>query len=346
MRILVTGHHGYIGSVVGPMLHDAGHEVVGLDAFYYRGCDFGEVEFPFEERQGDVRDVTADDLEGFDAVVHLAALSNDPLGDLSADLTYDINLHGTLHLAERAKEAGVERFVFASSCSMYGAASGDDLLDESAPLRPLTPYAESKVAAEAGLSKLADDSFSPVHLRNATAYGASPRLRLDVVLNNLAGWAFTTGKIKILSDGTAWRPIVHIRDIGRAALGALAAPRDAMHDVAFNVGATKENYRVRELAELVHEQLPECEVEIAGGSYADPRSYRVDFRRYEQLLADHLPAWTARAGAEELVSSYRANGLSLDEFNGYRYTRLKQIRRLLDEGSLDDGLRWRSAARR
>jgi nucleoside-diphosphate-sugar epimerase len=346
MRVLVTGHHGYIGSVVGPMLYEAGHEVVGLDAFYYRGCDFGESEFPFEERQADVRDVTTDDLDGFDAIVHLAALSNDPLGDLSSDWTYDVNLHGTLHLAARAKEAGVERFVFASSCSMYGAASGDDLLDETAPLRPLTPYAESKVAAEVGLSKLADDRFSPIHLRNATAYGASPRLRLDVVLNNLAGWAFTTGKIKILSDGTAWRPIVHIRDIGRAALGALEAPRETVHDVAVNVGATAENYRVRELAGLVHEQLPECEVQIAGGSYADPRSYRVDFGRYESLLPDYRPVWTARSGAEELVAAYRENGLSSEEFDGYRYTRLKQIRRLLDEGLLDAGLRWRSAARR
>ena len=187
MRVLVTGHHGYIGSIVGPMLHEAGHDVVGLDTFFYRDCDFGEVEFPFEERQADIRDVTAAELEGFDAVVHLAALSNDPLGDLDEDLTYDINLRGTLHLAEAAKEAGVERFVFASSCSMYGAASGDDLLDERAPLRPLTPYAESKVQAEAGLSRLADDTFSPVSLRNATAYGVSARLRLDVVLNNLAG---------------------------------------------------------------------------------------------------------------------------------------------------------------
>jgi nucleoside-diphosphate-sugar epimerase len=346
MRVLLTGHHGYIGSVVGPMLHEAGHEVVGLDAFYYSGCDFGESEFPFEERQGDVRDVSADDLDGFQAVVHLAALSNDPLGDLSTDWTYDVNLRGTLHLAERAKEVGVERFVFASSCSMYGAASGDDLLDEYAPLRPLTPYAESKVAAEAGLSKLADDGFSPVHLRNATAYGVSPRLRLDVVLNNLAGWAFTTGRIKLLSDGTAWRPIVHVHDIGRAVLGALAAPREKVHDVAVNVGATSENYRVRELADLVHEQLPDCEVEIAGESYADPRSYRVDFARYESLLPGFEPEWTARAGAEELVRSYRENALTLEGFEGYRYTRLKQIRRLLDEGLLDDGLRWRPASRR
>jgi nucleoside-diphosphate-sugar epimerase len=340
MRVLVTGHHGYIGSIVAPMLHDAGNEVVGLDTFFYQGCDFGEVDFPFEERRADIRDVTVADLEGFDAVVHLAALSNDPLGDLDQDLTYDINLHGTLHLAERAKEAGVERFVFASSCSMYGAASGDDLLDEGAPLRPLTPYAESKVRAEAGLSRLADDTFSPVSLRNATAYGVSPRLRLDVVLNNLAGWAFTTGSIRLLSDGSAWRPIVHVGDIGRATLGALEAPRELVHDVAFNVGARAENYRVRELAEFVHEELPDCAVEIAGASYADPRSYRVDFSRFETLLPEHLPTWTARAGAGELVGAYREIGLSPEEFEGYRYTRLKQIRRLLDDGRLDSRLRW------
>jgi nucleoside-diphosphate-sugar epimerase len=344
--VLVTGHHGYIGSIVGPMLHEAGQDVVGLDTFFYRDCDFGEVEFPFEERQADIRDVTAAELDGFDAVVHLAALSNDPLGDLDEDLTYDINLRGTLHLAECAKEAGVERFVFASSCSMYGAASGDDLLDERAPLRPLTPYAESKVKAEAGLSRLADDTFSPVSLRNATAYGVSARLRLDVVLNNLAGWAFTTGKIRLLSDGSAWRPIVHVSDIGRAAIGALGAPRDAVHDVAFNVGSDAENYRIRELAELVHSELPECELEIANASYADPRSYRVDFRRFAGLLPEHTPVFTARAGAEELVRDYGRNGLSQEEFEGHRYTRLKQIRRLLDEGLLDCDLRWRRAARR
>jgi nucleoside-diphosphate-sugar epimerase len=327
------------------MLHDRGHEVVGLDTYYYRGCDFGAWEFPFEERQGDIRDVSVDYLDGFEAVVHFAALSNDPLGDLDPDLTHDVNLRGTLHLAEAAKKAGVERFVFASSCSMYGAATGDDLLDENAPLRPLTPYAESKVAAEAGLTRLADDAFSPVHLRNATAYGASPRLRLDIVLNNLAAWAFTTGKIKLLSDGTAWRPIVHVSDIGRATLGALDAPRDLVHNVAFNVGADAENYRVRDLAELIHEELPECDVEIAGTSYSDPRSYRVDFGRFAQLLPDFRPAWTARAGAGELVSAYRETGLSFDEFEGHRYTRLKQIRRLLDEGLLDSGLRWRRSPR-
>jgi nucleoside-diphosphate-sugar epimerase len=345
LRVLVTGHHGYVGSIVTPMVAAAGHDVVGLDTFFYEGCDLGADERPFEERRGDIRDVTADELEGFDAVVHLAALSNDPLGDLDPELTYDINLRGTLNVAEEAKRAGVERFLFASSCSMYGAASGDDLLDESALLRPLTPYAESKVEAEKGLSRLADDTFSPVHLRNATAYGASPRLRVDIVLNNLAGWAFTTGKIKILSDGMAWRPIVHVRDIGRSVLGALAAPREQVHDVAVNVGASSENYRIRELAQLVHDELPESEVEIAGGSYADPRSYRVDFSLYERLLSGFESEWTAAAGANELVEAYRANDLDYDGFDGYRYTRLKQIRRLLDEGRLDDSLRWQTSRR-
>jgi nucleoside-diphosphate-sugar epimerase len=343
MRVLVTGHHGYIGSVVTPMLHDAGHEVVGMDTFFYEGCDFGPDEQKFEERRRDIRDVTAAELEGFDAVVHLAALSNDPLGDLDKELTYDINLRGTLHLAAQAKTAGVERFVFASSCSMYGAAAGDELVDESAPLRPLTAYAESKVKAEEGLSRLADADFSPVSLRNATAYGASPRLRVDIVLNNLSGWAFTTGRIRLLSDGRAWRPIVHIADIGRAVIGTLAAPREAVHDVAFNVGAQSENYRIRDLAEMVHEQLPDAVLDIAAKSYADPRSYRVGFGRFDELLPEHQPVWTARMGAKELVDGYRANGLTPELFEGYRYTRLKQINRLLEDGLVDESLRWRSS---
>ena len=346
MRSLVTGHHGYIGSVVSPLLYEAGHEVVGLDAFLYRGCDLGpEGSFPFEEREGDVRDVRAADVEGFEAVVHLAALSNDPLGNLDPRLTSSVNLDGTLSLARAAREAGVERFVLASTCSMYGAAEEDDLLDEEAPLRPLTPYAESKARAEEGLTELAGGSFSPVYLRSATAYGASPRLRLDVVLNNLVGWAFTTGAIRLLSDGSSWRPIVHVRDIGRAILAVLEAPRERVHGRAFNVGATAENYRVRELAELVHEQLPECAVEVARASYSDPRSYRVDFGRFERAFPGHAPERTAREGVAELIGAYRRAGLTFDEFDGDRYTRLRRVRRLLDEGALDAELRRAGASR-
>jgi nucleoside-diphosphate-sugar epimerase len=345
VRVLVTGHHGYIGSVAAPLLREAGHEVVGLDAFLYRGCDFKPSPPDFEEREGDVRDVTPDELRGFEAIVHLAALSNDPLGDLNPEWTYDVNLRGTVRLAEAAKRAGVERFVFASSCSMYGAAEGDAPLDEDAPLRPLTPYAESKVRAEQELSRLADDAFSPVYLRNATAFGVSSRLRLDVVLNNLVGWAFVTGAIRLLSDGSAWRPIVHVEDIGRAILGALAAPREAVHDVAYNVGSDAENYRIRELAEIVHEELPECSVEVAGQSYSDPRSYRVDFGRFESTFSAHRPQWDARSGAAELVAAYREVGLTAEEFDGPRYTRLKHLRRLLDAGLLDDDLRRREDVR-
>jgi nucleoside-diphosphate-sugar epimerase len=339
MRVLVTGHHGYIGSIVAPNLADAGHDVVGLDAFLYEGCDFGPDIGGFMERRGDVRDITAADVAGFDAVVHLAALSNDPLGDLNARWTYDINLAGTLNLARAAKNAGVGRFVFSSSCSMYGASGGDDPVDEDAPLRPLTPYAESKARAEEGLSRLADSGFSPVSLRNATAYGASPRLRLDVVLNNLVAWAFTTGRVRLLSDGAAWRPIVHVRDIARATIAALAAPRELVHDRAYNVGATGENYRIRELADLVHDELPDCEVEFAADGSADSRSYRVDFGRFEHAFPGHAARWTARDGIRELVEGYRDAGLTGDEFAGARYTRLSRVRELLDAGRLDDDLR-------
>ncbi|MGH7349472.1 MAG: NAD-dependent epimerase/dehydratase family protein, partial [Candidatus Rokuibacteriota bacterium] len=277
MRVLVTGHNGYIGSVMVPILQAAGHEVVGLDSFFFEDCSLLQEDHRVPALRKDLRDVRPWDLDGFGAVAHLAALCNDPLGDLHPEWTYDINHKASVQLASMARAAGVARFLHASSCSMYGAAGGDDLLSEEAPLRPLTPYAISKVRTEEDVSKLADRSFSPVFMRNATAYGLSPRLRADVVLNNLVCWAHTTGRIRIMSDGTPWRPIVHVQDIARAFAAALSAPREAIHNQAFNVGANGENYQVRELAEIVRDTVPGCAVEYADGAGPDPRSYRVNF---------------------------------------------------------------------
>lgn len=339
MRVLVTGHHGYIGSVLTPLVAEAGHEVTGLDAYLYRGCDLGPPLDWAPALDRDVRDVMVEELAGFDAVVHLAALSNDPIGDLNPALTYDINLDGSVDLARRAKEAGVSRFVFASSCSMYGAASGDDLVGEDAPLRPLTAYAESKVRAEEALFELGDADFAPISMRNATAYGVSPRLRLDIVLNNLVGWAHTTGAINLQSDGTAWRPLVHIRDIAAAAIALLEAPLKVIGGQAFNIGTAEQNYRIRDLAEVVREVMPDCEVTFAEGAGTDPRSYRVDFGKLERTFPELELRWTARHGAVELVDAYREAGLTRAQFEGDRFVRLRRLRRLLDAGHLDDDLR-------
>ena len=340
MRVLVTGHHGYVGSIVAPLLREAGHDVVGLDTYYYRGCDLGSAEEFQPALSMDVRDVGAEELEGFDAVVHLAALSNDPLGDLNPGWTYSINCDGAISLARAAREAGVRRFVFASSCSMYGAAVGDAALDEDATLRPLTPYAESKVSAEAAIRELAERDFSPISMRNATVYGASPRLRLDIVLNNLIAWAHTTGAIRLQSDGSSWRPLIHVRDLARATLAVLDAPDDLVRGKALNIGSAEQNYRIRRLAEVVRERLPECEITFAEGASPDPRSYRVDFSRFEAAFPDFRFEWTAERGADELVRAYEAAGLTFEQFQGHRFIRLGQLTRLLDQGSLDDGLRW------
>lgn len=340
MRVLITGHHGYIGSVLAPLLREAGHDVVGLDTFYYRGCDFSDIGEFEPALQLDVRDVAPSTLAGFDAIVHLAALSNDPLGDLNSSWTYAINRDGTVALARAAKEAGVRRFIFASSCSMYGAADGDTPLDEQAPLRPLTPYAESKVAAEQALWDLAGDGFSPVAMRNATVYGVSPRLRLDVVLNNLVAWAHTTGAIRLQSDGTSWRPLVHVRDVAAATATLLAAPDAMVRGEAFNIGSAAQNYRIRELAEIVHDRLPACEVVFAEEASPDPRSYRVDFSKFESTFPECGFEWSAERGTDELVRAYEALGLTLDQFQGHRYTRLGQLRRLLEAHALDDELCW------
>jgi nucleoside-diphosphate-sugar epimerase len=341
MRVLVTGHHGYIGAVLAPMLADAGHEVVGLDTFYYRDCDFGRDSWqPAALLSADVRDADAGWLDGVEAVVHLAALSNDPVGDLNAGLTHEINGAASVQLAAAAKRAGVERYVFASSCSMYGASDTDDLVNEDAPLRPLTAYAESKVEAEAKILALEDESFAPVSMRNATAYGVSPRLRLDIVLNNLVAWAHTTGAIRLQSDGSAWRPLVHIRDIATATLTLLDSPADAIRGRAFNIGTDEQNYTIRQLAEVVQERLPECEIEYAEGASPDTRSYRVDFSRFHDAFPDCTFEWTAARGADELATAYASVGLTADELSGQRYLRLGRIKRLLADGALSDELRW------
>jgi nucleoside-diphosphate-sugar epimerase len=340
MRVLVTGHNGYIGSVMMPFLRSAAFDVVGLDTYFFEECTLGTDRSEFPAMRKDLRDVTARDLEGFDAVVHLGALSNDPLGDLKPEWTFDINHVGSLRLAKLAKEAGIGRFLFSSSCSMYGSNSSDDLLTEEAPLKPLTPYAESKVRLEAGLRELADTRFSPVYLRNATVYGFAPRLRIDLVLNNLVGWAVTTGKVRILSDGTPWRPLVHVEDLCRTFAAVLKAPRDLVHDRAFNVGVSRENYQVRGLAEIVHEVVPNCEVEFAGQNNPDPRNYRVDFSTLARSFPDLRFQWDARRGAEQLYRAYSENGLTLEQFQGRKYIRLNQLKHLLADGRLNTTLRW------
>jgi nucleoside-diphosphate-sugar epimerase len=344
MKILLTGHHGYIGSVCAPVLAAAGHEVVGLDTHFYRGCDLPSASAPaIPEITADVRDVRPEQLEGFDAVAHFAALSNDPIGDFSPELTREINFEATVSLARAAREAGVRRFLFSSSCSMYGA-STDEAVDESAPLRPLSAYAESKVRSEEALAELAGPEFATVSMRNATAYGVSPRLRVDLVLNNLVGWAHTTGRVKIMSDGTPWRPLIHVEDISKATLAALEAPEDAVRGEAFNVGRDSENYQVRQLGDIVREVVEGSEVEYAGSGDPDPRSYRVSFAKLARTFPELELRWTAKTGADELAAAYRAAELGLAEFESDRFTRLKRLRLLLDRGELDPTLRWREAA--
>ncbi|KKM66372.1 hypothetical protein LCGC14_1481860 [marine sediment metagenome] len=340
-RILVTGNLGYIGMILSEDLLNEGFDIVGVDTNFYRDNKLHEFEFSREFLQinKDIRELGIEDLKGFDSIIHLAALSNDPLGKLKPTLTNDINFKGSLRLAKVAKEAKVKRFLFSSSCSIYGA-TDNKKLNENDSLQPLTVYAQSKVNLEQGLSELADDTFSPCYLRNSTAYGISPNMRFDLVINNLMGWAFVTKQIKILSDGKAWRPLVHVRDISNAFIAALKAPKEIIHNEAFNVGVDPGNYQVKTMAEEIQNLMNECEIKILGEKNPDNRNYIVSFDKIKNNLKHFKPNWNLKKGIEEIYNLFNEINLNFEDFEDKNFTRLKQLKYLIENKFINDNLYW------
>ena len=337
MRVLVTGHNGYIGSILTGVLSREGHEVVGLDSYLYADCTFGPDVPDIPAIRRDVRDVTVEDLDGFDAVCHLAGISNDPVGDLVEEVTYQVNHLASTKLAKLAKEAGVERFIFSSSCSIYGASPGG-VVNETSPINPVTPYGWSKIKVEEDVRQLADYKFTPVFLRNATAYGASPRLRADLVINNLVGYAVLQGRVLMKSDGSPWRPLIHIEDISRAFAAVLAAPKERVHGEVFNVAVKGENYQIREIAAMVEEVVPNSTIQLADHAGPDIRDYRVDTTKINEQLPEFQPVWDVRKGIKQMYQAFVEYGTDEDDFLK-KLLRIRWLQKCQEEGTITRDLR-------